>query len=434
VLRYLEGNNLFQVKLEKIAWRMRDEPLFKQVLDLLGKRHVYDGTLWAYGLVHDAPDAIGQYLKHADGFLNQCGAYLRSRLVTVDPVERRLYQHREYWPLVNARAHQLGARRTILNDRFHEQYQQFLTVMCYRPELTDGDLLELTYYLLLQDRVEEGLETFGKVKADRLPAKLQYDYFEAYLGMYTESLRRSRETASRYAEHPVERWRERFAAVLSQIDQIEGKAPSVVDEESRAQRQGQLAATEPGFELSLEGDTVTLTYQNLESCRVSYYVMDIELLFSRNPFVGEYSGQFAYIRPNATATIALEKAKDRHEFRLPEELRTQNVLVEVEAAGKKKTETYYSGAMVVQVVEGYAQARVTHSETRKPLGAVYVKVYARMKDGQVRFYKDGYTDLRGIFDYGSLSTNELDFVDRFALLCLSDEHGALVREAAPPKQ
>ena len=74
----------------------------------------------------------------------------------------------------------------------------------------------------------------------------------------------------------------------------------------------------------------------------------------------------------------------------------------------------------VQVVEGYAQARVTHSETRKPLSAVYVKVYARMKDGQVKFYKDGYTDLRGIFDYGSLSTNELDFVDRFALLFLSD--------------
>ena len=40
-----------------------------------------------------------------------------------------------------------------------------------------------------------------------------------------------------------------------------------------------------------------------------------------------------------------------------------------------------------------------------------MKVYARMKDGNVRFYKDGYTDLRGCFDYTSLNTNELDFVD-----------------------
>ena len=65
---------------------------------------------------------------------------------------------------------------------------------------------------------------------------------------------------------------------------------------------------------------------------------------------------------------------------------------------------------------------------------MYVKVYARMKDGNVRFYKDGYTDLRGCFDYSSLSTNELDFVDRFSILVLSDEYGALVRETNPPKQ
>ena len=65
---------------------------------------------------------------------------------------------------------------------------------------------------------------------------------------------------------------------------------------------------------------------------------------------------------------------------------------------------------------------------------MYVKVYARMADGSVRFYKDGYTDLRGRFDYGSLSTNELDAVTKFAILVLSEEHGALVREADPPKR
>ena len=63
-----------------------------------------------------------------------------------------------------------------------------------------------------------------------------------------------------------------------------------------------------------------------------------------------------------------------------------------------------------------------------------MKVYARMKDGAVKFYKDGYTDLRGCFDYTSLNTNELDFVDRFSILILSEEHGAVVREARPPKR
>ena len=74
------------------------------------------------------------------------------------------------------------------------------------------------------------------------------------------------------------------------------------------------------------------------------------------------------------------------------------------------------------------------SDTGKPLAKVYVKVYAQMQDGTVKFYKDGYTDLRGRFDYTSLSTNELDFVKKFSLLVLSEEHGAVVREASPPQR
>ena len=63
-----------------------------------------------------------------------------------------------------------------------------------------------------------------------------------------------------------------------------------------------------------------------------------------------------------------------------------------------------------------------------------MKVYARLQGGEIRFYKDGYTDLRGRFDYSSLNTDELDQVERFALLILSDTDGAAVREAAPPKR
>jgi hypothetical protein len=39
-----------------------------------------------------------------------------------------------------------------------------------------------------------------------------------------------------------------------------------------------------------------------------------------------------------------------------------------------------------------------------------------------------------MFDYVSLSTDELANVDRFAILVLSEDHGAIVRETAPPKQ
>jgi hypothetical protein len=60
------------------------------------------------------------------------------------------------------------------------------------------------------------------------------------------------------------------------------------------------------------------------------------------------------------------------------------------------------------------------------------KVYARKRGGAVEFYKDGYTDLRGWFDYATLSTTELDAVERFAILVCSDRAGAAIVEAGPP--
>jgi len=96
--------------------------------------------------------------------------------------------------------------------------------------------------------------------------------------------------------------------------------------------------------------------------------------------------------------------------------------------------------MSVQVISNYGQVKVANAKTGKTLPKVYVKVYARMKNGQVRFYKDGYTDLRGRFDYTSLNTNELDQVSKFSILVLSEDSkgakgfGAVVRETAPPKR
>ena len=63
---------------------------------------------------------------------------------------------------------------------------------------------------------------------------------------------------------------------------------------------------------------------------------------------------------------------------------------------------------------------------------MYVKTYARMNNGQVRFYKDGYTDLRGKFEYASLNTDDLNQVQRFALLVIDPDAGAQIEEVRPP--
>jgi len=58
----------------------------------------------------------------------------------------------------------------------------------------------------------------------------------------------------------------------------------------------------------------------------------------------------------------------------------------------------------------------------------YVKVYAKYPDGTVRFYKDGYTDLRGRFDYASISAADARGAVSFAILVLSDQYGASMEE------
>jgi hypothetical protein len=236
----------------------------------------------------------------------------------------------------------------------------------------------------------------------------------------------------KYIDHPLAHWKAKFTTVVHHVDEIQGGAARVADADDQQQAQGQLADTQASFDFKVDGGEVTIDFQNLENVQVNYYEIDIELLFSRNPFVQEFSGGFSYIRPNRSETIQLPGNGGTHQFDLPKELSRSNVLVEIVAAGQTQTRAYYSHALSVQVIQNYGQVRVLQAESRKPLAAVYVTVYAQMQDGSVKFYKDGYTDLRGRFDYASLSTAELANVVKYGLLVASDKDGAVVREAKPP--
>ncbi|KKL75775.1 hypothetical protein LCGC14_2051520, partial [marine sediment metagenome] len=435
VIDFLKANNINRIKLPRIAFRMRDKAYFRQATDLLAGRHVYDHTLWSYGIYHNVLPAAREYLQHANSFVAQCGSYIDTKLLTVDPVVRKTYQHMEYSPLVNARSHRLGKRRRIVNARLFGQYHRLMNVLACRGKLDDHDLMAVTYYMLLQERVEEAMGFFKRVDPAKLPTRLQHDYFSAYVDFYTTADQKvARAMADKYKDYPVDRWRKAFANVSAQLDELAGKAAKIVDKEDRAQQQAKLAASEPSFELKVESKKVTVDYQNLTEGTVNYYLMDIELLFSRNPFVKQYAGQFAYIRPNATAVVKLPANKRSITFDLPKRFGSANVMVEIVAGGVKKSQAYYANSLAVQVIENYGQLRITHADSGQPLATVYAKVYARMRDGRVKFYKDGYTDLRGRFDYTSLNTNELDFVGRFSILILSDTDGATVREAAAPKR
>ena len=434
VLHYLDQNNVLQLDLERIAFRMQEKPFFNEVLKRLADRHVYAAELWAYALKHNVASAIATYLKQHPNFLASCGQRLESELVRIDPVRRKTYQHLDYKPLVNARAHRLGGRRHILNDRFHAQYHELLHVLKYRRILTSEDRMAMTYYLLLQDRIEEAIEMFAGVERSNLGTQVQYDYFAAYLDCLTDQGAVAQAIVARYVDYSIPKWQTAFANIGNMLAEAAHGELALADSTDRNQAQTAAAAAQASFDFVVEDKRIRIDYQNLADVQINYYLIDLELLFSSSPFVRKFSGQFSHIRPNEIQHASLPEDRSSHTLELPKHFHNRNLLVEIVANGVTRSQPYFSNSLAVQISDNFGQLKVVDAASGKPVPKTYVKAYAEMRDGRTLFYKDGYTDLRGRFDYSSLSTNELDFVKRFSLLILDETRGGLVREAQRPKR
>ncbi|MCX6853103.1 MAG: autotransporter-associated beta strand repeat-containing protein [Verrucomicrobia bacterium] len=460
VFTFLEQNNLESLDMERIAWRCRQSgDFYKKLIDFMRQHHFYDADIYSYAFLHNDPIALREWLK-LYGFADQCGPYFISKLLTLDPIERRSYEQLEYSPLVNQRAHRVGNEWRIANPAVLEQYTKFLDILAHKPQLDAMDNLSVAYFLFLQDRVEEALARFKSIDAAKLPTKIQHDYFQCYAAFYEGDLAAARGLAAKYADHPVPRWKLLFADVATQLEEIEGKTAKTEkgDKPDREKQQAELAATEPGFDFKVENKTIALTWKNLGEVTLNYYLMDPEFSFSSNPFVSQDAGRFSIIKPNKTSTQALPKDQTTLDLALPAEFAKANVLVEVLGAGLRKTQAYHANTLKLTLSENYGRLETRDSTTDKPLPKAYVKVYARLNNGTVRFFKDGYTDLRGRFDYASLNgpenaspqptpyeappANGLDYqmlkpaelsnVEKIAILILSDTHGATVKEVNPP--
>ena len=441
VVDYLKTENTLRIDLAQIAFRMNDKEFFQQAIELLRGQRNYNETLWSYSVKHNHTPALKEYLKNADRFTSQCGIAFESPMLTVDPVPRNWYEQREYSPLVNARAHRLGSKRTILNPKFFQQYEKLMKILANRSPLSSDDHLVVTYYMLLQDRVDDALEHFGKIEDKAVVASMPWAYCDAYLDLYKSQPDDAKAKAQKWVNYPFDPWRARFENVVAMVDQIKGGPTDIVDSKSREQQQDQSASSAPSFDLEVvSGATqgtgkATVKWQNLESVTVNYYQMDIEFLFSTNPFARDQLDGFSMIRPNETQTMKLKKGKTGTlEFDLPEQFANKNVLVEVVGGDQSKSHAWFANSMNVQVVESWGQILLSDSAKEGPLSKAYVKVFARDSAGKVVFHKDGYTDLRGRFDYVSQSNRSLDGITDYSILIISDENGAVIREAKPPME
>lgn len=423
VLAFLRERNLEgeDVDLSKIVWRLKDGAYARQVADVLASRCHYDRNIWLSGLVwRDAFDAarVREALTveaRAGKLARQAGPVLDAPLLTIEPERTDLFEHKEYWPIINAYAHAIGGKARPANKQLEAQYRAFLDVLAAKKVLSDDDRLLAAVYLIAQDRIEEAKTQVAACAPDSVETRLQLAYLKAYLAFCDGDVAKARTLAAPYAGHPVAHWRQKFAEVIAQADEIEGKAAPTGD-----------AATAPTLALAQEGETLCVTGANLDTCVLKVYPTDVEILFSKQPF-GEAASareRIRCLRPAWTREVTLAGAETR--VKLPDNLRAKSLVV-VASGGDGRAEARLEmvpRSLDVQVSREYRRLRVRAADGKAVAGA-YVKVYARRgATGEVVFHKDGYTDLRGVFDYAAVSTETAFKPDEYAILVLDEVAGA----------
>jgi len=193
------------------------------------------------------------------------------------------------------------------------------------------------------------------------------------------------------------------------------------------------ARNEVNLSFTVDSDGANVAFKNVKQFTVKFYKIDLELQFSTAPF-RQKDNAYNYVQPTNTAVVTTESAEGTQMVPLPEECQRQNTIVELSGVGVLDSKTLYDNRIVVQVARGpVGEIRVLKSdETGEAVPRAYVKVYAATAanpDGA--FFKDGFTDMRGRFDYRTVSNDSLADVTRFAVLVQTENLGADVIEIAP---
>jgi len=311
------------------------------------------------------------------------------------------------------------------------------------PQVEGRHALTAAYYLLVMERHAQASTLLKRVSMDQEQshAAVQCAYLQAYLAYGNGEDAEAKRLAEPFLQYPVERWARRFQDVVSHIDDATQHAISTSAKDDKADthhRQRELdlqAGSSPVLDFTVEGDILSVEHENVPSCSVAYFKMDLELLFSKQPFLVGTStnlAQFASICPNHSQEVTLPPGGKLERVPIPSTLAGTDVMVEVAGAGLRKSLPLFANTMRVRVMESYGQVKACDSTTGAPLAATYVKCYARTHSGTTTFHKDGYTDRRGRFDYATLSTGRLSDISKFALFVASPTHGAVVKDASPP--
>jgi len=368
VLNFARTKNIWNRKVfdfNAIYWLLLEKNFFLKFIEILRERKYYDPIVWQFGFHHKDIRTIKEYFAaHPENRLAQETQYLSSSILEVDKL-----QLLEYNPFINQRVHLLAdSKNRILNVQLKEQYKKFVLYLCERGQLSAEHYLGLIYYLLLQDRVEEAIQFFGKINREELRKnhqhELQYDYLSAYLDFYIgyPNFSVARETCQKYLQYPVLSWRSLFVEVSNQLAEFDGKGQ--IEDEVTKNTEKRLnqdnAQKEEVANIEVKDNKLLLTHQNVREITLAFYRIDLEVLFSRNPFITQSKDEFSFIQPSEIEKVNIQNPQDLQKLTLeiPQKLQRFNLHIELRTEEKRLSATYFSTSLKVHILENYGQVKV----------------------------------------------------------------------------
>lgn len=418
-------------ELDTLAWANQDPAFYRQALALARSRRITATDFWSWSLDHRDLPAVAEWLAMADSDHGWLGPVLRTATVTWDPIADGSWSLADLEPLINPRRYRLPGSPRLGDGALRDRWISFLWRLAHLNTIDERDRLVLTCLLLLQDRVEEAVAVFAPLTPPSGPGRVQYDWCHAYLAWITGDLATARALCQNREALPSDRWRDRFASLASQLDEVEGKVPSADTEQAKREAQ---ATAEPELTMAAQGHgRLLLTVANLPQVELRLHGLDIEQLFSVAPFaLSDDPQRFLRQRPALTVTVPIPGASGTTAVLLPPPWDTRATVVEAVGGGRSAATLVLASELEVRIATGTGMLTV-RDQAGKPVPAAYVKVY-RDARGTPVFLKDGTTDRRGMFDLVAINGDRLPPMIRLAVLVTHPTLGSVVRVVEPPPE
>jgi len=371
----------------------------------------------------------------------------------------------------------------IINKEFSDYYDDFLIYLFHKPIncYTARDYLQFICCLLMQDRVEDAViiyKIFEKrfkekniSNTDSINGLIQRDYIASYLDFYNEKyideghqskkLKIARERSMKYENYPIKNWNNMFSEIIQSIKYLDDKGKAVNvdnstdnDKENKTIKVNNVFNNTPTLSMIIIGEKIHIKYRNLSHCKICYYPIDLEMQFLVQPFFisenmndkyNDKKSNVTYTMPKDVELIELPKNKESLVVPLNKNYVHQHAIVEIQGGHEyfiKNKCIYQPSELSIQINENLGILRVfkpnpdsnDEEQSFVVAPAVYVKVYAKDKCDKVSFWKDGYTDLLGRFDYITVSSNsDILNIKKLSILVLLNDTIGEIKEVYPPK-